>query len=400
MERLYVLIFLLLTNACNDAVMLTGHAPTQTSSSVIDGHASPDGLGIPISGFESNAVLAQLVAWYGVNGAKSPNCTATLVGDRLVAVAGHCVIDNVQDWLYAEAEPVILSPQQVFYTVGPDRTAPLCLLQAQEIRVHPDIEHVPNMNLHDFALVTLLESAIDNCPEVAPLQLNLDPIPEQAVGETVLQGGFGFAVTHEDTQLSPLRLWSILEITELREDHVSTVAVGEGMPSFGDSGSGILRRFSDGSLRNLGVSSSFNRRSETAQFTRLDAQAEFARSVVNPSNLCGSVDERGTCKGTLALFCGSNGFTYVDCQQTETECIVDDEGAACVCSCDQDETCSSSCACDSECPCTCDLSPTCDVDCPCDPNCPEAGCQAASMTPIPSMLLLLVLLGLACQRRR
>ncbi len=142
----------------------------------------------------------------------------------------------------------------------------------------------------------------------------------------------------------------------------------EGFPTYGDSGSGVLRRFPDGSLRHLGVASTGS--DGDMRFVRTDTQATLLDELVDDTLMCGPLVAQGACRDNIAVRCDAQGFWSTDCGPSSEECQADGEGlAACVCPCDTEPFCQLDCVCDAECPCECDVSEGCDADCPCDAPC-------------------------------
>lgn len=296
---------------------------TTAAQPVVAGSPTPDELDFDIDRFQRGAVVGQLVR-YGGNDYQG--CSGTVVGDRVVVSAAHCVVMNQNQWVYG-ADPELPDPATLFYAVGDDVRSPSCLLGAQSVQVHPDARVTAQGAIaHDMSLIVLAQSVIETCPAVVPVQLNRDAIPEAFVGQLFLQGGFGSVDASYD--FSPVRYWSLLRMTAVGEDYVM-VAPESGFPSFGDSGSGLLRRYDDGSLRTIGMASVGG--GTLMGFVRTDPQGSFVDQVVTPEVLCGSVGAAGICRDGAVVACGPSGFTSEDCTAQGLECVVDGAGqAACV----------------------------------------------------------------------
>lgn len=307
---------------------------------VVDGAQSPDDLGFPIDRFQRNAAVAQVAM-------SSQGCSGTVVGDRVVISAAHCVVMNQSAWL-SGAVPQVASPQDLTYVVGNDINNPLCVLQAESVQVHPQAATDPSTGAirHDISITILDSSVIDNCPAVVPVQINRDPITDSFTGDWVLQGGFG--ALDYTYNFSPVRYWSLQQLAAVAPDYVVFRSGQHGGPSFGDSGSGFLRRFPDGSLRTLGMDSLAN--GLLGSFVRTDAQGSFIDQVVTPELLCGAVGPEGICRDHAVVACDAHGFTSNDCLASGQDCAIDGQGhAACVCACDTNAGCDASCACDPSC---------------------------------------------------
>ena len=224
--------------------------------------------------------------------------------------------------------------------------------------------------MHDAALIVLESSALDSCEHVVPISPNREPLTEAVLGDTVLQGGFGSL--SESYDFSPIKYWSLLEFTYFSSsgDNVLLKEIGEGGPTFGDSGSGALYRFPDGQLRVVGIDST---KLTFHGFGLVDNQLELIDAHASASDLCGSIDAGGACRGTAIVSCDDSGFVVTDCPLGQTCELDSNDTPSCVeCSCGQEPTC------DPDCPCECDESDSCDEGCDCDPACIDLGDASAN----------------------
>jgi hypothetical protein len=344
-------------------------------AAVVSGATSPDELGFAIDALQRNAVLAQVIV---VNGKTYQGCCGTLVGDRLVVSASHCVVQNLTQWQQG-APPSLFPPENLTYVVGDDIRSPVCQLQAASVHLHPQATPGGMGVEHDVSITVLTDSVLDSCPRAMPVLMNRDPV-DDLVGESVLQGGFGSV--DNSYNFSPVRYWSLPKLSAVGDQIIAAANDQHGYPSYGDSGSGLLYRFADGSLRTLGVLSSGA--GDMNQFIRLDAQGDFLDQVATPELACGAAGA-GVCRDQVLITCDANGFAQTDCAATGTACAADDAGGArCECACDTTQRCEEGCACDADCPCACDVSAQCDQGCTCDPQCPlddatgDGGCRLAA----------------------
>lgn len=331
---------------------------------VVGGSETPEQLGFSIDRFQRNAPVGQLV--YGQQG-----CSGTIVGDRVVVSASHCVVMNQSAWL-AGADPQVADPSIVKYAVGENVNHPDCLFGATSVMIPANAgATAAGAIAHDISVTILDKSVLETCPSVVPVQINRDPLGSDMLGAEMLQGGYG---AHDYTyDFQPNRLWSSVQIWAIAKDYIAFGTTGHGGPTFGDSGSGCLYRFPDGSWRNLGVDSLGAGTQGT--FVRLDAQGSFLDKNITMDQICGPVGPNGVCRDNAAVACGPNGFTSEDCSPKGMDCALGDEGkAGCVCACDQEAFCEDACKCDPQCAaCACDLSAVCTSSCACDPDCDNQG---------------------------
>ncbi len=307
------------------------------STAVIDGAEHPDELGFEINELEMGAVGGQRVE---MGGEIYQGCSGTLAGDRLVVTAAHCVVQNQEDWMGGAAAELVSTATWELGT-GVDIADPDCLFHAEEILIHPSMENGALSFDHDMALVVLDESVIETCPGAVPIPINREAVLDEMIGEAWLQGGFGSLDGTYD--FSPIRYWSLLDHAGFSDTILAMHDMGDGFPTFGDSGSGVLRRWEDGSLRTMGVASRSG--SGGMIFTRLDAVGEFIDSVATSDVLCGPITAEGKCIDEFYVACDEYGFTSIDCTQED---------------------------CPLPCPCECDTSLECDgQDCQCDPECEQ-----------------------------
>ena len=176
-KKRFALAFTIGLAAC---VPAEGPVGEQTAA-VVSGSSTPESLGFPLDRFQRHALLGARVG--GVQG-----CSGTLVGDRMVVSAAHCVVTNQQQWANG-APPVVLAPGRLSFTSGDDLDTPLCVLQVQTIALHPDVDPTSVDFPHDISIEILRDSAMATCPGVVPMKANLDPLDASLVGESLLQGG-------------------------------------------------------------------------------------------------------------------------------------------------------------------------------------------------------------------
>jgi len=302
------------------------------TSAVIAGVIDPEELGFPISVLERNAALGQLAT---VDGTTYQGCSGTLIGDRVVLSASHCVVGNQSEWL-AGAPPEVVAPEVLAYAVGEDVEAPDCLLQAEQVILHPDAEPSDLGIAHDLSITVLTESVSESCPVVVPLPMPREPTPESLLDARFLQGGFGS--TDGTYDFSPLRHFALMELLRIDGMFLTMIDVELGFPTFGDSGSGALYRTDDGRLWNYGVASAGG--GASLMFVELGVETAFLDSVIDADLRCGPVDEVGVCRQGSIVRCDDSGFSSVDCTARGAACVVGEDGTpACVCDCAESPDC-------------------------------------------------------------
>ena len=301
------------------------------TAAVIDGQTDPSVLGFTLTAEEQNAIVAQVVE---DEGDTYQGCTGNVVDDRIVIAAAHCVVTNQSAWLHG-AEPELAPASMLKYHVGPDIGAPLCQLAVREVHIHPecsidDDDWIQN----DVSVMVFANSVAETCPQLTPFEMNREALSNSLRGTEMLQGGYGSL--DESYDFSPVRHWSKLEyygtITSTPNNVAWLDSMGSGDPSFGDSGSGILRRDTEGDLQILGVLS-FT--AESAEglihgFSRVDTATAFIDSVADTIAVCDTVPAGGLCSGATVLACDEQGLRSIDCSAEGKVCEVVNGVAACI----------------------------------------------------------------------
>lgn len=324
---------------CVSAISVACGAPRDTgltsldpkTAAVIDGQTDPSVLGFTLTAEEQNAIVAQIIE---NDGNTYQGCTGNVVDDRLVIAAAHCFIKNKNAWI-GGAEPELVSASTLKYYVGPDIDLPLCQLAVREVHIHPDCSaDRAGWLYNDVAVMVLANSAAETCPQLTPFARNRGALSDSLRGTEMLQGGYGSL--DESYDFSPVRYWSKLKyygtIAGAPDNVVWFDSMDSGDPSFGDSGSGILRRNTDGNLEILGVLSLTGNTAEglVHGFSRVDRASDFIDSVADTIAVCDTVPAGGSCSGDNILTCGEQGLGSHDCSAEEKVCDVVDGVATCI----------------------------------------------------------------------
>lgn len=191
-------------------------------------------------------------------------CSATLIGQRTLLTAAHCVQDRLINGQWRSGMSFAANRLHEAAVLAPQR------LLGIERGVHPDWRP-PSLN-NDLALV-LLEH-----PPMAPSKpWNLEPLT-RLEGRTVRSLGYG-VVDFERTG-EGLRRQVMLSVQKVDSQHFQLSASASGGVCFGDSGGPTFHTFPDGVERLVGIHSTITlaRECRTVTDTRVDAYRDFIQA--------------------------------------------------------------------------------------------------------------------------
>jgi hypothetical protein len=281
---------------------------------VVNGSTTPHTGSVPLMPGQEKAIGGILY------GGSSQGCSGTIVADRAVITASHCMIDYFSwDGQPSTVSKYILAPAEVSFGVGKDMKKPDHTFAVKEIHVNPDVRNTFDQLENDMAVLILTESATTKVPGLVPIPVNLEAISSSEVGAPVELGGFG-SLTCGTYDFSPVRYFAKLKLYKVLERDLGVQSVS-GSPSMGDSGSGLLLERSDGktrvaSLLSIGISTC----AENAG-PRLDRYGGWLTSVLPDG--CGSMTAAGTCASNVAIWCDGKEIVSESCSTSKKTCAKD-----------------------------------------------------------------------------
>ena len=293
------------------------------------------------------------------------NCTGTLIGRRLVLTAAHCVVGTQGGFIGFGDQ------------VG-SFTAQVGIFRSLPHRYYDD----GVVTKFDIALIRLSGDAPAG---LTPIPVNLDPMTEEQIGQSVRVVGFGVTDGESQTGAGTKRQVN-LTIDSLTDEHIG---LGDQFKNIcqGDSGGPTL--LLDGGEKVVAVSSFGSNFCQDQSFvTRSDAHAEFVREVIEAWG-DGPCAQDGTCNTDGCEFpdpdcddrCALDGICANGCPRVDLDCPVTGfAGDFCT---DNDDCESRNCIEALDDPRIKYCSESCDADNPCTSPlaCADGLCQYTGVTP-------------------
>lgn len=285
------------------------HAPSQNtatrSQAIVNGTREP--LAIALS---DQQVLA--VGWLYPNGAPSDNfCTGTLITERVVATASHCVAGS--------------SGSAVGFGMGTLPTDPEAFIPASDIYTHPAA---------DAALIVLSRDATEEL-DVEPIPVNTEAVPDALLGQPIQAGGYG--QTYDRDRYG--RWFATVYLDSIDSDQIHVDGRGEQGICYGDSGGPAIAVIEEGGEPTLLAVESWGDSScvDVDHMTRLDVlYADWIEPILNgdtPEDPCDGLDYLGRCNGNVAEWCQRGTLQTRDCTAMGTTCEYLNDQVGFICGC-------------------------------------------------------------------
>jgi V8-like Glu-specific endopeptidase len=233
---------------------------SQTQSSIVHGTTQPTV--VPLSAPQNLAIGAVMDNSGG--GGFYNICTGTLVADKVVLTAAHCVVDG---------DGVVSAPSTMGFAVGPDAAHPTQLSTVTQVFVHEGY-NAAGMSAHNDLAILVLRNSIHNAE---PLPFNCNTLAGSGlVGQAVQAVGYGD--TRSSGSNNTRKFFASEDVVSIAAYDLTVDGHGTAGVCSGDSGGPVLRR-NNGVVQTVGVLSWGDAQcGNRDHFARTDAHCAFINS--------------------------------------------------------------------------------------------------------------------------
>jgi hypothetical protein len=287
---------------------------------VVNGTRSPTL--VNLTSAQINAVVAWTVPGY----TDRAFCSGTLISDRFILTAAHC--------LEVLQRGVSLSQTKISF--GQDETNPILRMTPSRYHQHPTQD----------LLIVELSQAPANSINVAPIPITLENLANADVGSWVEEAGFGLTNPTTEAQNGRFfvkeQLYSLTTLSDWEPGTLNVLEVyGGGSQGVcnGDSGGPSMRNSTrTGDVRVLGALHGGEQSCVGHDFfTRVDLVRSWVEGIAGatpggPGAGCGSVTAQGSCDAPqrVATYCEDNTLRQVTCSASQVCRQVSGVGFRCV----------------------------------------------------------------------